>query len=65
MTGSCSLDMAEVSDLSAAVPHAASRRTMVLCPAPSLSMADAVPSKAAEDLVEWRGWHGMQEVRAV
>jgi hypothetical protein len=52
-----------VSRLSAAIPRAASRRTMAPCPATSLSRAEVVLSKAAEDLVSWRGWHGMQGVR--
>jgi hypothetical protein len=52
-----------VSRLSAAIPHAASRRTTAPCPASALSRAEVVPDKATEGLVTWCGWHGMQGVR--
>ena len=54
---------ATVSILSAALPHAASRRTTAPHPAPFLSRADVVPSEAAEGHVMGCGWHGMQGVR--
>jgi hypothetical protein len=52
-----------VSKLSAAMPHAASRRTTAPCPASSLNRADAVQGEVEEGVVKWCGWHGMQGVR--
>ena len=52
-----------VSRLSAAFPHAASRRSTAPRLAPSFTRANAVPSRAAEGLVNGCGWHGMQGVR--
>jgi hypothetical protein len=52
-----------VSRLSAAIPHAASRRITALRPASCLSRAEVVLSKAAEGRVKGCGWHGMQGVR--
>jgi hypothetical protein len=40
-----------------------SRRTTAPRPASGLSTTDVVPGEAAEDLVRWCGWHGMQGVR--
>jgi hypothetical protein len=39
-----------------------SRRTTAPRPASGLSTTDVVPGEAAEDLVRWCGWHGMQGV---
>jgi len=52
-----------VSRMSPAIPHSASRRTMAPRPTSCLSWADVLPSEAAEGLVSWCGWHGMQGVR--
>jgi hypothetical protein len=52
-----------VSRLSAAIPHAASRRTTAPYPATVLSSANVVSSKAVEGFVKWCEWHGMQGVR--
>ena len=52
-----------VSKLSAAIQHSALRGTASLRHATSPSRTDAVVSKAAEGLVKWCGWHGMQGVR--
>jgi hypothetical protein len=53
-----------VRDLSAGCqqrfPCVAMRHTTSRCPAASLNRADVVPGEAAEGLVTWCGWHGMQ-----
>lgn len=54
-----------VSRLSATIRCAASRRTTAHPPARFLISAYAVPSRAAEGLVSWCGWHGMQAVTAL
>src|SRR4029453_18456653 len=52
-----------VSKLSATLPHPGSCRTPAPRPAPFFSSAYVVSSKAAEGLVTWCGWHGMQDLR--
>jgi hypothetical protein len=52
--------VALVSRLSATIPHPTSSRTTAPCLATTPSRADAVRSRAAEGLVKWCGWHGMQ-----
>ena len=52
-----------VSNLSAAIPRAVSRRTTAPCPATLLRRTDVVLSEAAEGFVKGCGWHGMQGVR--
>jgi hypothetical protein len=48
---------ATVSILSAAIPHAASRRIAAPCRTNTLSRADVVPGMAANGFVNWCGWH--------
>jgi hypothetical protein len=52
-----------VSRLSAPIQHVASRRITAPSLATSLSRAVTVQGKAAQGVVSWCGWHGMQEVR--
>jgi hypothetical protein len=52
-----------VSRLSATIQQVALRRTTAPCPAVSLSRVGAMPGMAAEGVVMWCGWYGMQGVR--
>jgi hypothetical protein len=52
-----------VSSLSAATPHAATRRLTALRLTPPPASGAVVPGRVREGVVRRRGWHGMQEVR--